>query len=128
MGTKRECKVCHLPKQLESTLGDIKALLGIVNIGLHLMSVITDYFSQAWVNKVPFISDVFPRDVFLLLFCNLPLAYAEMPGKLKKSDLTKSVSDIIRSKFIMHYLPSTTVTADKAQYLSSGGPLMRHWV
>jgi hypothetical protein len=28
----------------------------------------------------------------------------------------------------MHYLPSTTVTADKAQYLSSGGSLMRHWV
>jgi hypothetical protein len=51
------------------TLADIKALLGVViNIGLHPMSDITDYFSQAWVNKMPFFSEVFPRDEFLLLF------------------------------------------------------------
>jgi hypothetical protein len=50
------------------TLADIEALLGVViNMGLHTMIDLTDYFSQAWVNKMPFFSDVFPRDEFLLV-------------------------------------------------------------
>jgi hypothetical protein len=43
----------------------MKTLLGVViNMGVHTMSDITDYFSQAWVNKMPFFLDVFPRDEF----------------------------------------------------------------
>jgi hypothetical protein len=67
------------------TLADIKALLGVViDMGLYPMSDITDCFSQAWVNKILFLSDVFPRDEFLLLFWNLHFAHAEGQGKLKR--------------------------------------------
>lgn len=41
----------------------IKALLDVVkNTGLHLVYAITDYFSQAWMNKRPILSNVFPTD------------------------------------------------------------------
>jgi hypothetical protein len=40
---------------------------------------------------MPFFSDVFPRDEFLLLFWYLHFAHAEGQGKLKKEDLIKSV-------------------------------------
>jgi hypothetical protein len=84
------------------TLADIKALLGVViNMGLHPMSDIT--ISQAWVIKMPFFSDVFPRDEFLLLFWNLYFADAEGQGKLK--ELIKSALDKIRSKCITRSLP-----------------------
>lgn len=50
---------------------DMKARLGAaINAGLHPMSDITDY-SQGWVDKTPFFSDVFPRDEFLLFSWNL---------------------------------------------------------
>jgi hypothetical protein len=49
---------------LPPTLADIRALLGII---INTCDV-TDYYSQAWMNEVPFFSDVFPRDEFLLLF------------------------------------------------------------
>jgi hypothetical protein len=52
----------------------------------------TAYFSQAWVNKMPFFSDVFPRDEFLLLFWNLHFAHAEGQGKLKKEELIKKLN------------------------------------
>jgi hypothetical protein len=78
------------------------------------MSDITDYFSQAWVNKMPFFSNVFPRDEFLLLFWNLHFAHAEGQGKLKKEELIKSVLDKIRSKCIQHYSPGTTVAVDES--------------
>jgi hypothetical protein len=82
---------------LPRTLADIKALLGVViNMGLHPMSDITDYFSQAWVNKMPFFSDVFPRNEFLLLFWNLHFAHAEGQGKFKKEYLIQSILDKIR--------------------------------
>jgi hypothetical protein len=65
-------------------------------------------------NKMPFLSDVFPRDEFLLLFWNLHFAHAEGRGTLKKGKLIKSVLDKIRSKCIQHYSPSTTVTVDES--------------
>jgi hypothetical protein len=84
---------------LPRTLADIKALLGVViNMGLHPMSDITDYFSQAWVNKMPFFSDVFPRNEFLLFFWNLHFAHAEGQGKFKKEYLIQSILDKIRLK------------------------------
>jgi hypothetical protein len=59
-------------------LADMKALLGVaVNVGLRPIPDIIDYLSQAWVNKMPFFSDVFPRDEFLLLFWDPHLAHAE---------------------------------------------------
>jgi hypothetical protein len=97
------------------TLADIRALLGVViNMGLHPMSDITDYFSQTWVNKMPFFSDVFPRDEFLLLFWNLHFAHAEGQGKLKKEEVIKFLLDKIRSKCIQHYSPSNIVAVDES--------------
>jgi hypothetical protein len=70
------------------TLGDITALLGVViNVGLHPVSDITDSFSQAWVNKIPFFSDVFPWDAFLLLFWKVHYVHAEGQGIFKREDL-----------------------------------------
>jgi hypothetical protein len=79
------------------TLVDIKALLGVViNMSPHPMSDITDRFSQAWVNKMSFFSDVFPRVKFLLLFWNLYFTHADGQGKLKKEYLIKSELEKIR--------------------------------
>jgi hypothetical protein len=36
-------------------------------MGLHPMHDTTDYFSQAWVNKMQIISDVLPQDEFQLI-------------------------------------------------------------
>jgi hypothetical protein len=86
------------------TLDDIKALFGVViNMGLHPMSDITDYFPPSWLNKLPFFSDVFAKDKFLLLFYNLHFAHTEGQGKQKKEHLINSVLKIIRSKCIKHY-------------------------
>jgi hypothetical protein len=75
METEGKCTTCPPTKRARitdrspPTLADIKAMLGVViNMGLHPMSDITDYFSQAWVNKMPFFSDVFPRDDEFLLW------------------------------------------------------------
>jgi hypothetical protein len=75
---------------------------------------ITDYYSQAQVNKMPFFFDVFPTGEFLLLFSDLHFARAEGQGTLKKDVTIKSVLDIIRSKCIIYYLPSATVTLDES--------------
>jgi hypothetical protein len=48
-------------------------------------------------HKMPFFSNLFPRDEFLLFFWNLYFAHAEVQGKLKKEDLIKSVFNIIRA-------------------------------
>jgi hypothetical protein len=51
------------------TPADINTLCGVMlNVGLHPMSDITDYFSQAWMNRMPLFSDVFPWDDVLFLF------------------------------------------------------------
>jgi hypothetical protein len=42
-------------------------------MGLHSVPDVIDHFSQAWMNKMPFLLDVFPRDEFYLLFWNLTL-------------------------------------------------------
>jgi hypothetical protein len=49
----------------------------------HPKFVITDCLPQAWVNKMPCSSVVFPRPKFLLLFWKL-CAHAEGQGKIKK--------------------------------------------
>jgi hypothetical protein len=87
------------------TLADIKALLGVmINMGLHPMWYYWLLLSSMGA-KMPFFSDVFPRDEFLLLFWNLHFAHTEGQGKLKKEELIKSVLDKIRSKCIQHYSP-----------------------
>jgi hypothetical protein len=44
----------------------IKALLVvIINMDLHQVPDITEYFSQSWVNKMPFFSCMFPKDKVL---------------------------------------------------------------
>jgi hypothetical protein len=54
-------------------LSDIKALLGVViNMSPYPVCDIIDYFSQAWLNKMRFFSNVFRRDGFLLLFVMEP--------------------------------------------------------
>jgi hypothetical protein len=66
------------------------------------------------VNKMPFFSDVFPRDEFLLLFWDPHLAHAEWQSKLKKENLIKSVLHITIQKCILHYLLSVCVTVDES--------------
>jgi hypothetical protein len=79
------------------------------------MSDIADNFSQAWVNKMPFLSDVFPRQDFLLLFWNLHFAQVKREGKFKKEKLIKSILDkIISNQIILCYLPSATVAVDES--------------
>jgi hypothetical protein len=47
-------------------------MLGVRGLPPLLILVVkTEYFSQAWVNKLPFFSDVFPKDEFRLFFWNL---------------------------------------------------------
>jgi hypothetical protein len=95
-------------------LGDIKSLLGVViNMGLYPMSDITDQFSQAWVNKVPFFLVSSQGMSFSIVYWNLHFAHAEAQGKLRREDLIKSVLDKIRSKCVMYYSPSFTVAVDE---------------
>jgi hypothetical protein len=81
MGTKRKCKLCHLPKELESDctpriLAGIKALLGIViNVGIPCLILLANYIKH--------FSDVLPSDEFLVFFWNLHFAHAEGQHKLK---------------------------------------------
>jgi hypothetical protein len=72
MGTKRKCRLCH--RLVTPAVADVKVA---VSMGLRPIPDITDYLYQAWVNKMPFFSDVFPRDEFLLLFWDPHLAHAE---------------------------------------------------
>jgi hypothetical protein len=55
-----------------------KAIIGtVINMGLHPLTDITDYFSNASVTRIPFFSYVFTRDKFLLLFWNLHFTHVE---------------------------------------------------
>jgi hypothetical protein len=94
-------KRARTTNRFSPTLADIQAVLGVMIImDLHTMSDITDYLSQAWMNKMPFSSDVFPSDEFLLLFRNLHFALAEGQSKLRMEELIKSVLDRIKLKCI----------------------------
>jgi hypothetical protein len=68
----------------------------MMNMGLHIMSDITDYFSQVWVNRIPFFSDVFQRDEFLILSWDLHFEHNERQGKLIEEELIKPVLDKVR--------------------------------
>ncbi len=102
----------------DCTSDDIKALLGVViNMGLNPRADITDYYSQDWTQKMPFFSDVFSRDKFLLLFWNLHFAVRDI--KVKDS-LIKPVIEKINLKCRVHYLPSSRVAVDESTILFKG--------
>jgi hypothetical protein len=48
----------------------------------------TDYFSQAWVNKILFFLDMFQSDEFFLMLFNLILHMAEEQSQLKNINQT----------------------------------------
>lgn len=97
---------------------DMKALLGvIINMGLNSRPDITDYFSRDWTQRMPFFSDVFSKDKFLLLFWNLHFAMAD--SKFKDSRI-KPVLEKINLKCRVHYLPSSRVAVDASTILFKG--------
>lgn len=53
----------------KTSLVDIKVMLGtVINMRLHLLADISDYFSNSWMNRTALFSDGFSRGEFLLLF------------------------------------------------------------
>jgi hypothetical protein len=53
----------------ECSIIDIKAIIQtVINMGLHPLTDITNYFSNAWVTRIPFFSDTFTRDKFFYYF------------------------------------------------------------
>jgi hypothetical protein len=65
MQSMRPTKRARSQTWLPLTVADIEALLGVVmNMCLQPVSDFADYFSLAWVNKIPFFSDVFQRKSF----------------------------------------------------------------
>lgn len=98
-----------------ATLSNMKAFIGmIINMGLHPLPDIKDYFGRAWVDKMPFFGDVFPRDEFLLLFWNLHFAHAEENKPLKKGEHIKVFAEKIREKCMLFYQPGAAVSVDES--------------
>jgi hypothetical protein len=67
-------------------------------MGLHPLTDITDYFSNAWVTRIPFFSDVFIKDKFLLLVWNLHFTHVEKQDDPSRDRLIKPIVDAIREK------------------------------
>jgi hypothetical protein len=77
-------------------MANIKPLLGdFMGLGLHPVHDITDYFSQARVNKMPIF-----LDTFKLLLLNVHFALAEGHGQLKKKKMEEPVLVIVH--FTLH--------------------------
>lgn len=99
----------------ECTMTDMKAIIGtVINMGLHPLSDITDYFSKDWVASVPFFSDVFARDEFLLLFWNLHFTHVPKTDDPSKDRLIKPILQAIREKCKLFYTPHPTVSVDES--------------
>jgi hypothetical protein len=80
---------------------------------LHPLTYNTDYFSNAWVTRIPFSSDVFTRDKFLL-FWNLYFTHVEKLEDPSRDRLIKPIVDAIREKCKLQYTPQPTVSVDES--------------
>jgi hypothetical protein len=83
---------CATHRWLPPALADIKALVGVaINMGAHPVSDTTELLVSSMGEQNAFLSDVFPRNEFLLLFWNPHFAPNDGQGKVKKEDLIKFV-------------------------------------
>jgi hypothetical protein len=100
-------KRARITDRLPPTIADMKALLGIVKImGLHPMSDITDPFlKHGWTKCLSFLMCSQGKS-FCSCYGTYILLVLRDKVNWKKEDLIRSVLDVIRSKFIIHYYPS----------------------
>jgi hypothetical protein len=63
--------------------------------------------------RIPFFSDVFTRDKFLLLFWNLHFTHVEKQDDPRRDRLIKPIVDTISEKCKLHYTPQPTISVDK---------------
>ncbi|XP_054257551.1 piggyBac transposable element-derived protein 4-like [Macrosteles quadrilineatus] len=96
----------------DTTTTEIRALLGVVlNMGLHPLPDIKDYFSLSWVNKMPFFSDVFTRDRFLMLFWRLHFSHEQGSARDLK---IRNIVNTIQEQCKLFYTPSSYVSVDES--------------
>lgn len=99
----------------KTSLVDIKVMLGtVINMRLHLLADISDYFSNSWMNRTALFSDGFSRGEFLLLFWNLYFTHVEKTVDSSKYRFIKSITKAIKRKYILHYIIQPTVSTDES--------------
>lgn len=107
----------------DTTTTEIKALLGVIlNMGLHPLPDIKDYFSLSWVNKMPFFSDVFTRDRFLMLFWRLHFSHEQGSSRDLK---IRNVVNTVEEKCRLFYTPSSFVSVDESTISFKGKVVFR---
>lgn len=102
---------------------ELRAALGVVlNMGLHPLPDIKDYFSVKWVNRMPFFPDVFSRDRFLMIFWNLHFSHIEGTDRDLK---IRDVVSHIKEKCQLFYNPSSNVSVDESTVSFKGKIVFR---
>lgn len=108
----------------EVSLFEIKAFFGvIINMGLHPLPDIVDYFSTKWESRMPFFSDVFGRDEFLRLFWNLHFNHhdeGQEEVSRGKGFLIAPFLNHIREKCCYYYNVTSKVAVDESTILFKG--------
>lgn len=95
------------------TLTEMKAFIGVIlNMALNPKPEIVDFFSEDWLSKMPFFTDVFSRTRFLQIFWMLHLSTnttQNTPGSK-----TKYVSNYIMKKCGQYFAPNQKVAIDES--------------
>lgn len=120
---KNESPNGRLRKWTDVQLEELKAFFGVIlNMGLHPLPDLTDYFSTKWVNHIPFFSDVFDRDRFLLIFWNLHFSHEEGSDRdLKIRSLVNHMQQMCQT----FYNPSSNVAVDESTVSFKGKVIFR---
>lgn len=96
------------------TVNEMKAFFGVIlNMAINPKPEIVDYFSEDWLSKMPFFTDVFARKRFLQIFWMLHLPTGITSTKTPGSK-TSYVSNHIVSKCREYFVPNQKVAIDES--------------
>ena len=83
----------------------------ILNMGIIDMPDIQSYWKTSWVCRVPFFSQVLPRDRFMVIFW---LLHVGTPGvTTRKIDKIKPLLDLFLPRFRELYVPASNLSVDE---------------
>lgn len=105
------------------TLQEMKAFLGLlINMGMNPRPDLQSYFSEDWIDKMPFFKDVFSRSRFLMIFWCLHLAPPGDKAQTAKTrgNKVRNVLDYLDNKYREYYIPNEFLSGDESTVAFKG--------
>lgn len=97
------------------TVPEMKAFIGVIlNMAINPKPEIVDYFSEDWLSKMPFFTEVFGRKRFLQIFWMLHLPTGTSTATNTPGSKTSYVSNRIMNKCREYFVPNQKIAIDES--------------